>query len=163
MNIRPAAGGDKAHMIQMIAEFRVSLSELRGNPKKLDLDAAEEELVAYQTKGYPIYVAEISRTGGVGYLVCRVDGNVVWAESLYVGAKYRRRGIAGALYAKAEVLAQELGGSSPYNWVDPDNEAIIKFLQGRGYDVLNLVELRRPRNGEDTFRKVRVGLHEFKR
>jgi ribosomal protein S18 acetylase RimI-like enzyme len=150
-------------LIQLIGAFRVTLAELRGNPKKLDLDAAEEELVAYQTKGYPIYVAEVDGAGVVGYLVCRVDGNVVWAESLYVGTKFRRRGIAGALYAQAEALAQDLDGGSPYNWVDPENDAVIQFLQARGYDVLNLVELRRPREGETLSHNVRVGAHKFRR
>ena len=98
----------------------------------------------------------------LGYLVCRVDGEVVWAESLYVRETCRRLGVGSALYAQAEQLAQSLGGGTPYNWVDPDNEKIIRFLQ-RGYNVLNLIELRRPDAGEELSKKVRVGNHEFER
>jgi GNAT superfamily N-acetyltransferase len=163
MTIRPAAAGDEVQLIQRIGEFRVALSEMRGNPKKLDLDAAEAELAEYQNKGYPVYVAEDDVAGLAGYLVCRVDGNVVWAESLYVLKSHRRQGIASALYAQAEKLASELGGGAPYNWIDPENQAIIGFLRGRGYDVLNLVELRRSRDGETLTRKVRVGEDEFRR
>ena len=75
----------------------------------------------------------------------------------------RRQGVASALYAQAEQLAQSLGGGTPYNWVDPDNEKIIRFLQKRGYNVLNLIELRRCHPGEEPSKKVQVGDHEFER
>jgi GNAT superfamily N-acetyltransferase len=97
----------------------------------------------------------------VGYLVCRVVGDVVWAESLYVLPAYRRQGIASTLYAEAEKLALALGSDAPYNWVHPNNDPIIQFLQRRGYDVLNLIELRRPRSGEKPSRVICVGEHKF--
>jgi ribosomal protein S18 acetylase RimI-like enzyme len=140
---------------------------LRGQERQLDLAAARQELAEYQEKYYPIYVAEgdaanpSEASSLIGYLVCRVEGDVVWAESLYVTPQCRRQGIGSALYAEAEHLAQELGGDAPYNWVDPHNDKIIAFLQRRGYNVLNLIELRRARPGEETRQKIRVGAHEF--
>lgn len=88
--------------------------------------------------------------------------DIVWAESLYVLPAYRRQGIASTLYAEAEKLALALGSDTSYNWVHPNNEPIIRFLQRRGYDTLNLVELRRPRPGEKPSRVISVGEHEFK-
>ena len=76
---------------------------------------------------------------------------------------YRHLGMGSALYAQAEQLAQSLGGGNPYNWVDPDNEKIIRLLQKRGYNVLNLIELRRPHPGEELAHKVQVGSFEFER
>jgi hypothetical protein len=38
---------------------------------------------------------------------------------------------------------------------------IIGFLQQRGYQVLNLIELRRPRTGEELTGKIQVGVNEF--
>jgi hypothetical protein len=61
------------------------------------------------------------------------------------------------------MLAHELCGDAPYNWVDPDNEKIIRFLQQRGYNVLNLIELRRPYTGEELAHRVQVGDYEFDR
>ena len=84
MHIRPAKPQDTPNLTQLIAEFRLSLAELRGKERELDLDAAHEELVEYHHKGFPIYVAEAESGELAGYLVCRVDGEVVWAESLYV-------------------------------------------------------------------------------
>ena len=97
----------------------------------------------------------------VGYLVCRVDDGVVWAESLYVSPAYRRQRIGSSLYAEAERLADELGSEILYNWVDPNNTQIIAFLQKRGYRVLNLIELRRTRPDEEMKGKIRVGPNEF--
>ncbi len=163
MHIRPIHSQDTASLTQLIAEFRLSLAELRGKARELDLDAAQQELAEYQQKGFAIYVAEGEQGELLGYMVCRVDGEVVWAESLYVRPADRRQGVGSALYAQAELLAQELGGGTPYNWVDPDNDKIIRFLQKRGYNVLNLIELRRPDPGEAPSKKVRVGDHQFER
>ena len=161
MKIRPANVSDQQRLVQLIAEFRVELARLRGETHRVNLEAAGEELVEYQAQGFPIYVAESDDATVEGYLVCRVAGNVVWAESLYVRPEYRRRGVGSSLYAEAERLAQELGSDAPYNWVHPNNDRIVRFLQKRGYTVLNLIELRRPRAGEKTARKIRVGKHEF--
>jgi len=136
---------------------------VRGKDRDPDFEGAREELRTYLEKGYPIYIAETKAGDLVGYLVCRVDGEVVWAESLYVDPAWRRIGIGSRLYAKAEEFAQALGGEWPYNWVDPENKAIIDFLGRRGYDVLNLVELRRSKPGEKGFKSIRVGDHCFNR
>lgn len=160
VNVRPAEKSDEESLIRLIAGFRAELARLRGVERPPDPVAAREELAEYLAKGFPIYVAEV---GGeqVGHLVCRVDGDVVWAEQLYVLPGYRRRGIGTALYEQAEKLVQKLGSDTVYNWVHPNNDAIIAFLKKRGYTVLNLIELRRPRPGERPRGQVRVEKHEF--
>lgn len=159
-SIRKARPGDAGALVEMIAAFRVELARLRGRENRPDIDAAREELAVFLRKGYPVFVAE---TDGqpVGYLVCRVEEDVVWAEQLYVRPAFRRRGIGSALYAEAERLCEGLGGETVYNWVHPNNDAIIAFLRKRGYTVLNLIELRRPRPGENPTQRVAVGKHGF--
>lgn len=161
MNIRFVHSGDEEELIKLIAGFRQALAQIRGKVADLDQDAARKEFHEYQEKDYPIYVAEKDDGSLVGYLVCRVDGQVVWAESLFVDPEYRRQGIGSSLYEKAENLADELGSDTLYNWVDPDNRKIIRFLKKRGYNVLNLIELRRAHPDEDVSRKIQVGKHEF--
>jgi ribosomal protein S18 acetylase RimI-like enzyme len=161
VKIRSARPGDEEGLIPLIGEFRVTLARLRGVTQEMDLEAAEKELAGYREVSFPVFVAENGDGKIVGYLVCRVDGDVVWAESLFVSPESRRRGIGSALYAEAERLAQELGNDSVYNWVHPNNDTIISFLQNRGYSVLNLIELRRPRPGEKTKQQISVGKHEF--
>ena len=158
--VRKIREGEEEALVPLVAAFRVELARLRGEERGPNLDSAREELAEYLEKSYPIYVAECEGSL-VGYLVCRVEDDVVWAESLYVRPEYRRRGIGSALYGKAEELCRELGGDTVYNWVHPDNDAVIAFLAGRGYTVLNLIELRRPWPGEVPRRRIRVGDHEF--
>lgn len=161
MKIRSFKTSDEQGLNRLIAEFRVSQAELRGKARPMDFASAREELVEYSEKGFPIYVAEDDNAFLVGYLVCRVDGDVVWVEALYIVPEYRRRGIASSLFLEAERLAQELGGDFLYNWVDPRNKKIIRFLWKRGYNILNLIELRRSYPGEEVTQKIQVGSYEF--
>lgn len=161
MKVRPFQPRDKERVAELIAEFRVALGELRGEARAANIGRARDELADYRGRGYPIFVAESEDSRIVGYVVCRVDEHVVWAESLFVSPEYRRRGIGSALYSEAERLAREVGGDTVYNWVHPNNDKIISFLTKRGYNVLNLIELRRPRSGEGSAEKIRVGKHEF--
>ena len=161
VKIRRAAPGDEEALSLLILKFRQSLAELRGKPSDSNLASAEAELNEHLQANYPIFVADAENGALAGYLVCRVDQDVIWAESLYVEPDFRRLGIGSHLYAEAEKLAASLGEEAPYNWVDPDNSVIIAFLQKRGYTVLNLIELRRPRRGEEFDHKIAVGLNEF--
>ena len=161
MVIRRARSDDRGEVARLVAEFRVELARLRGKVREPDLEAAGEELAEYESSEYPVFVAESSGSGIAGYLVCRVERDVLWVESIYVLPEFRRTGVGSALFCEAERLAQELGGETTYNFVHPDNDSIIAFLRGRGYSVLNLIELRRTRSGEEVTGKIRVGEHEF--
>ncbi len=160
VRIRRANENDIEEISELIADFHVTLAGFRGMKGERNLSSARKEFMEYMEKGYPMYVAtEDSKIDG--YLVCRVDDDVVWAESLYVLPEHRRRGIGSALYEKAEELSESLGGDTVYNWVHPNNDAIISFLKKRGYNVLNLIEIRRRWKGEETSMKMKVGEHEF--
>lgn len=161
MQIRKARTDDQEQLTHLVAEFRVTLARFRGRTSKPNLEAARSELAEYQSPGYPVFVAESDDSRIIGYLVCRVDGDVVWAEQLFVLPEYRREEVGSVLYSEAERLCEEVGGDTLYNWVHPNNDAIISFLQKRGYSILNLIELRRAWPGEKPQQKVRVGDHEF--
>ncbi|MDX1614697.1 MAG: GNAT family N-acetyltransferase [Candidatus Promineifilaceae bacterium] len=161
MIIRPAEPSDEAQLVELIAQFRVTLARFRDRVRQPDPDAASSELASYQNPRYRMFVAEIDADELVGYLVCRVEEDVVWAESLFVTPEHRRQGIGTALYQEAEALAEAVGSETVYNWVHPNNDRIIRFLQRRGYTVLNLIELRARRDGEAAERRVRVGAFTY--
>ena len=160
MDIRLFDETDIDQLTKLIAMFRVFLSELKGNTRKENLDAAKGELEDYIEKQYPIFVAE-AKGLIIGYIVCRIEETVVWAESLFVLPEYRKQGVASALYDKAENIAKELGGDTVYNWVHPNNHRIISFLDKKGYNVLNLIEVRKKRENENISQKIKVNQHEF--
>ena len=90
-----------------------------------------------------------------------MDENIVWDELLFVIPEERRKGVGSALFKRAEEFAKELGGHTLYNWVHPNNNKSIQFLKKRGYDVLNLIELRRKRPEEEFTQEIVVGKHSF--
>jgi ribosomal protein S18 acetylase RimI-like enzyme len=161
MHIRPAKTEDQPTLVGLMAAFRAALSALRGEAREPDEAAAERELREHERDGSPVFVAAHGERL-VGYLLCRVDGRTVWAEQLYVRPEHRRRGVASALYGEAERLAEQRGGRTVFNWIHPNNDAIVAFLKARGYDVLNLVEVRRPAAGENPAGTIRVGDHAFR-
>jgi ribosomal protein S18 acetylase RimI-like enzyme len=162
MPIRPYQPADHAALAALIAAFRVDLAILRGAQREPDPTAAAAELQEYLDKAMLMFVAERPSGEIIGYLVCRVDGETVWAESLFVTPAYRRQGVAGQLYAQAERLAAERGSDTVYNWVHPNNDPIIAFLRKRGYDVLNLLEIRKPLPDERLTTTLTVGKQRYR-
>lgn len=160
MKVRLAEPLDHDRLIQLIADFRVTMSRFRGSAPPPDLPAAEQKLLSYQTPDYQVYVAEIEESL-VGFIVCHRESDSVSVESLFVMPEYRRQGVGGMLYDKAEEIALEVSDEPLSNWVHPNNDRYIAFLRNRGYLVLSLVELRKPRAGEGPFQQIKVGKNIF--
>lgn len=148
------------NLAQMVALFRVELRSYKGIVSKPNVDAGREEMEEYLTAGFPVFAAIVDGEYA-GYVVCRVDSEVVWVESIFVKDEYRRQGIASALHSKAEEIAAFYGDDTVYNYVHPNNHRMIPFLRKRGYTVLNLIEIRKPYQGEQPTQTICVGEHEF--
>lgn len=144
----------------MVAQFRVTLKAFKGITASPNEAEGASELREYLDAGFPVFTA---RKDGAycGYLVCRVDEPCVWVESLYVLPEQRRQGVASALFCRAEALAASYGEDTVYNYVHPNNDGIIGFLNARGYTVLNLIELRKPYAGEKLTQKIQVNENLF--
>ena len=147
-------------LAQMVALFRVELRSYKGIVSKPNVDAGREEMEEYLAAGFPVFAAIVDGEYA-GYVVCRVDSEVVWVESIFVEDEYRRQGIASALHSKAEEIAAFYGDDTVYNYVHPNNHRMIAFLRKRGYTVLNLIEIRKPYQGEQPTQTICVGEHEF--
>ena len=147
-------------LAQMVALFRVELRSYKGITSKPNVEAGREEMEEYLAAGFPVFAAMVDGQHA-GFLVCRVDSEVVWVESIFVKEEYRRHGVASALHSKAEEIAASYGEETVYNYVHPNNHRMIAFLRKRGYTVLNLIEIRKPYNGEKLTQKICVGKHEF--
>ena len=145
---------------EMVAQFRVELRSYKGMVSKPNLAAGREEMEDYLSARFPVFTALVDGKNA-GYVVCRIDGGVVWVESLFVKTDFRRQGVATALDTKAEEISASLGGDTVYNCVHPNNHRMIEFLRKRGYTVLNLIEIRRPHKNETLTRQITVGEYAF--
>lgn len=144
----------------LAADFRVVLNSYKGIVSNPNLQAAKEELQEYLDAGFPVFAAE-ENGRLVGYLVCRVEEPCVWVEAIYVTQETRSRGIASALLAKAEEIAAVYGEETVFNYVHPNNHGMIRFLRKHGYTVLNLIEIRKPYQGENLSQTISVGSEIF--
>lgn len=147
-------------VIKLIANFRVTLNSFKDIKSGPNLELAKVELNDYLNAKYPIYLA-LADDKVVGYTVLRVEGDVVWVESIYVSSEHRREGFGSMLFNKAEVYSESLKNDTLFNYVHPNNETMINFLKSKGYSVLNLIEIRKPFKGEKPSKKIKVNNNEF--
>ena len=146
-------------LAKLLADFRVTLRKFKNENTEPDVEDTKDELKYYFEKKFPLYLAIIDNKA-VGYILLRVDG-VVWVEHIYVSEEYRRQGIASLLYQKGEQYSKDFCDETLFNYVHPNNDVMIAFLRKNGYDVLNLIEIRKPFKGEKTFTKIKIGNNEF--
>ena len=147
-------------LAEMVALFRVELRSYKGITSRPNMEAGREEMEEYLSAKFPVFAALLNGEYA-GYVVCRIDNEVVWVESIFVKEEYRRKGIASALFGKAEEIAASYGDDTVFNYVHPNNHRIIQFLRKRGYTVLNLIEIRKPYKNETLTQTFAVGEHEF--
>lgn len=158
---RKASPEDEGNIAPLISLFRVELKKLNGLVEKQDIEQARQEFRGYFAADYPMFVALDNDGKTVGYIVCKVIDKVVWVESIFVSENERRKGTATQLYHEAEKLVLDLGNSTLYNWIHPNNDKMIAFLSKLEYNVLNLIEVRKKRNDEEVSDKIWVGNHEY--
>ena len=130
-------------LAEMVALFRVELRSYKGIASKPNAEDGREEMKEYLLAGFPVFAATVHGEYA-GYVVCRIESEVVWVESIFVREEYRRQGVA-----------------TVYNYVHPNNHRMIEFLRKRGYTVLNLIEIRKPYQNEKLTQTITVGEHEF--
>lgn len=161
MEIREVKLNDNnGELAEMVALFRVELRSYKGIVSTPNLEAGKEEMEEYLLAEFPVFVALVDEDYA-GYMVCRIQEDVVWVESIFVKEKYRRLGVATALHDKAEKLAETYGNETVYNYVHPNNHRMIEFLRKRGYTVINPIEIRKPYQGEKLTQTITVGEHKF--
>ena len=147
-------------LAEMVALFRVELRSYKGIASTPNLEAGKEEMEEDLLAKFPVFVALLDEDYA-GYMVCRIQDDVVWVESIFVKEKYRCLGVATALHDEAEKLAEAYGNETVYNYVHPNNHRMIEFLRKRGYTVLNLIEIRKPYQDEKLTQTITVGEHKF--
>ena len=144
----------------LAAAFRVRLKSFKGISSQPDLRAAKEEILEFLDAGFPVYAAK-DGNALVGYVVCRIDEPCLWVEHIYVREDQQGKGIGTLLFRKAEEIAASLGEDTVYNFVHPNNEPMIRFLRSKGYTVLNMIEIRKPYEGEKLTASIPVGKEVF--
>ena len=80
-------------LAEMVALFRVELRSYKGIASKPNVEDGREEMKEYLLAGFPVFAATVHGEYA-GYVVCRIESEVVWVESIFVREEYRRQGVA---------------------------------------------------------------------
>lgn len=151
---------DADRIAPLVAAFRTQLKSYKGIESQPKTEAGKDEILEYLESGFPVYAVEDSGAL-VGYIVCRIDEPCLWVEHIFVQEDYRRKGVATILFNKAEEIAASMGEDTVYNFVHPNNENMIQFLRAKGYTVLNMIEIRKPYEGEKLTATIHVEKEAF--
>jgi ribosomal protein S18 acetylase RimI-like enzyme len=131
--------------IQLVFEMKIIMNRLNRSDKIVMMSEAVKEAESYFTENRSVFVYKI-KNKMVGYSVVKVEDRVCWLDWLYVDPDYHGKGIASILFDHAEEFAMKLGNDQLYVWVHPDNHRMLKFLKKKGYDVLNLIEVKKEKS-----------------
>jgi len=152
---------NKQELAQMIKSFRNYLASLKKRDQDMTVKNALKEIEYYSDKNYPIYTALMNKDDYAGYFILKYDDDGVWLEHFFVKETYRKQAIGSKLFQKAEEVVEQLGYVNLYNWVHPNNYRMINFLKKQGYDVLNMIEIRKKFQKEKLKSSINVGENKF--
>ncbi len=144
----------------LLAEFRNELALLKKRKLNYSLSQAVEELAEYFSSDYEIYIAVKSNTI-IGYAILKIFDKTVWLDQLFVHKAERRNSVASSLLEIVNKRAVDYGKETAFIHVHPNNHKMLKFLAKNGYDVLNLLEIRKLYNNESINTNIKVGVNSF--
>ena len=145
--------------LQLVFEMKIIMSRLNGSEKIVMMSEAVREAEGYFTENREIFVYKINNKM-VGYSVLKTEDQVIWLDWLYIDPDYHGKGIASKLIDHAEEFTMKLGNDQLYIWVHPDNHRMLKFLKKKGYDVINLIEVKKNKNNYQS--KIQILGNEFR-
>jgi GNAT superfamily N-acetyltransferase len=129
--------------------MKIIMNRLNGSENIVMMSEAVCDAESYFTENRRVFVYKI-KNKMVGYSVLKIENKVVWLDWLYVDPDYHGKGVASKLFDHAEEFTIKLGNDQLYIWVHPDNHRMLKFLKKKGYDVLNLIEVKKEKSLSNT-------------
>ena len=144
----------------LLVAFRKELALLKKRKINYDLADAKTELADYFTSDYEFYIA-LKEKSVIGYAILKVFDETIWLDQLFVQESERRKSVATKLLNIANKKAYKYGKETAFINVHPDNDKMISFLNKNGYNVLNLIEVRKLYNNEAIKTKIHVGDKSF--
>lgn len=143
----------------MVFEMLIIMNKLNQSEKIVMMSEAMREAESYFTENRRVFVYKI-KNKMVGYSVVKTEDRVCWLDWLYVDPDYHGIGVASKLFDHAEEISLKLGNDQLYIWVHPDNHRMLRFLKKKGYDVLNLIEVKKKK--EVTSSNITILGNEFR-
>lgn len=144
--IVPITAHNSANIVYMHADCRKELAALKKIRMDQDIETSQQEIdAALQNQEYVFGAVRDGKY--VGYMILKPQDDMVLSD-LYVRPEYRRRGIAAALFARAEETAAAEGKNVSVV-MKPYYDKMLQFLQKQGWNYLSEIRLVRDTADED--------------
>ncbi len=144
---------DTPGLMPLVKSFKSHLSALNKTAGKKTDEAAKRAIDGYFKPGKTVF-GSFEEGKLVGYCVVFEQTGVFWLEWLFVHGDHRGEDHASLLFDTAERFAKKHGEDQLYVWVHPDNHAMMRFLNKKGYDTLNLIEVTKRKKKTNETLKV---------
>jgi len=144
IRIREVTKEDIENFAQLVLNFKNEHSHMIGGEGIFMLDDAMEEVRRYLARddtGY--FVALDSSDKLIGFRRWELHDDFYFTRELYIIPDARRRGIAKALVRHFEKWVIEKGQDIASISCTPHNIAMIALVYSEGYDILNMIEMRK--------------------
>jgi len=148
--IRETFKDDINDLAQLVLEFRKEHTQMLGGKCTLTLDEAVEEVKEHLDKedsGYFVAVDSLSNQL-IGFRRWELHEGFYFTRELYIIPDMRRQGIAKALIRHFEKWVLEKGQNIACISCVPHNVAMIMLARSEGYEILNMIEMRKDLTGK---------------
>jgi len=132
-------------LIYLVKDFRNVLNNLNNSSRSCSFEEAEEEAEDYFSPNKKV-VGLYRKKELIGFSVLKTEDGLWWLDWIFIKPEYRGYTNASVLFDYCEKFAAESGNNQLYIWVHPDNDRMLKFLKKKGYDILNLIEVKKRKN-----------------
>lgn len=131
--------------VKLVHEMRTVMNHLNKMDKQISVDDTELEAKSYFSENRQVF-GIYQNEELIGYSVLKTEEQVCWLDWIFVKPEHRGTNAASDLFDYSEKVAVALGSDQLYIWVHPDNHPMLKFLKKKGYDVLNLIEVKKEKS-----------------
>ena len=139
---------------ELLADFYHAMWRLKGRKQARNLESAIQDLSERIDRNETVFIAKVNdEIAGIQIATAEPSCKI---ECVYVSERFRRLGLAQRLLDAAESHFKVSGSDSFYVSVHPNNRAIIELLKSNGYDVLNLLEIRKRWPDERQYQAVNI-------
>ena len=146
VRIAPVTSHNSANIVYMYADCRKELAALKNVRAGQDIELAQQE-IDEALAGQEMIFAAVKDGRYAGYMILKPGTDLI-LKDMYVRPDYRRRGIATAMFVKAQEIAAEEGMQLSVV-MKPYIEKMLGFLQKQGWNCLDEVRLVRNDGGND--------------
>jgi len=144
IRIREASKKDIRTLTQLVFEFRNEHSRMLGGGSNFTINDAKEEVERYmkmRDTGY--FVAADSENRLLGFRRWELHDGFYFTRELYIIPNGRGQGIARELIRHFEKWVLKKGQDIACISCIPHNAAMISLARSEGYEILNMIEMRK--------------------